>query len=86
MQWQNSNVEKKVKSELEDLTSVLEIISQLSKPEANRILQYCLNYVNDTSNISNIPVDISSIEEKSEIMAKLFQKFNEETKNELNKH
>lgn len=43
MQWKHCNIEKDVKNELEDLQSVLKIVSQMLKPTAKRVLYYCLS-------------------------------------------
>jgi len=47
MRWTNSNVTSAVKDELEDLQSVIDVVSQLPVSTAKRILMYCLTYVED---------------------------------------
>ena len=47
MKWQDARITENVADELSDLKSVLDIISQLPKHMANRILDYCRSYVND---------------------------------------
>jgi len=55
MKWIDSRVENEVKQELENLTTVLEIISQLPIDEAKRILLYCLSYVESSKNPKLLP-------------------------------
>lgn len=45
MKWQNENVVEDVKDELEDLDKVLNIVAQLPKVKAMRLLEYCRSYV-----------------------------------------
>lgn len=47
MKWQDSRIAEDVADELSDLKTVIDIISQLPKTVANRILTYCQSYVNN---------------------------------------
>lgn len=65
MKWQDARVTEHVTDELSDLKSIIEIVSQMPKGAANRILAYCHSYVN--RDISELPPsgekEVSSIME-----------------------
>ena len=45
MKWSDINIEEEVKDELNDLSTVLNLIAQLPHKRAYRILHYCLAYI-----------------------------------------
>jgi len=57
MKWQDARIAENVTDELSDLNSVLNIVSQIPKGAANRILHYCHNYVNRDSDESHPVVE-----------------------------
>ncbi len=49
MKWQDASIVENVADELSDLKSIIDILSQIPKGAANRILTYCRSYVNRES-------------------------------------
>lgn len=64
--WSDSRIENAVKSELDDLQKVMDIISQCPKPVATRILKYCFAYVTDGQDVP--PSMVPTVEEAKELL------------------
>lgn len=45
MKWSDSRIEEDAKEEMADLSTVFNMIAQMPKPMASRILRYCLQYI-----------------------------------------
>jgi hypothetical protein len=53
--WTNVATEDAVKVEIETLSSILNIVSQLPRPQATRVLVYCMRFIE--SDKPEIPPD-----------------------------
>jgi hypothetical protein len=45
-QLEDSRITKEIENEMKDLQTVINIVGQIPRPVANRILEYCFSFVN----------------------------------------